>query len=173
MIELRKIDGDNIEEIIALEVEENQNKFLETTNLRSFADAHDMNSEEIPAIPLAIYVDEFLVGFIMYVYDTLDNEAFEDRDFYGKKSYFIWQFMIGKDYQGKGYGKEAFTEALKCIETMPCGEAEYIVLFYNIENVKAKTLYSSFDFIETGIIIDNSILAIKKIDSNNFKIVNQ
>lgn len=165
MIELRKIDGDNIEEIIALEVEENQNRFLETTNLRAFADAHAMNSDGILATPLAIYIDEVLVGFIMYVYDTLDNEAFEDRDFYGKKSYFIWHFMIRKDYQGKGYGKESFAEALKSIETMPHGESEYIVLFYHIDNVKARKLYFSFDFIETGIVMDNSMFAIKKIHS--------
>lgn len=165
MMELIKIDGDNIEEVIALEVEEKQNRFLETTNLRSFADAHYMNSEGTPATPLAIYVDELLVGFVMYIYDTLDNEAFEDRDFYNKKSYFIWQFMIGKDYQGKGYGKEALQETLNTIEAMPHGEAEYISLFYHINNVKAKKLYSSFGFMETGVLVDKSMFAIKKIDS--------
>lgn len=163
MIELRKINVDNIEEVIALEVKENQNRFLETTNLKSFADAYEMNSEGTPATPLAIYVDELLVGFVMYIYDTLDNEDFEDRDFYSKKSYFIWQFMIGKDYQGKGYGKEALQETLNTIESMPNGEAEYIYLFYHIDNVKARELYSYFGFMETGILMDKSILAIKEI----------
>ncbi|WP_445480508.1 hypothetical protein ACULLL_10280 [Lysinibacillus irui] len=45
MIELRKINGDNIDEVIALEVDENQKDFIETTNLRSFADAHMMNAD--------------------------------------------------------------------------------------------------------------------------------
>lgn len=45
MIELRKITGDNIEEVIALEVGENQKDFLETTNLKSFADAHMLNED--------------------------------------------------------------------------------------------------------------------------------
>ncbi len=40
MIELRKITGDNIEEVIALEVGENQKTFLETTNLKSFAGSY-------------------------------------------------------------------------------------------------------------------------------------
>jgi diamine N-acetyltransferase len=164
MIQLRKIDGDNIEEVISLEVEENQKEFLETTNLRSFADAHAMNSDGTPANPLAIYVDDVLIGFVMYVYDTLDNETFENMYFYEKKSYFISHFMIGKNFQGKGYGKESFAETLRNIETMPYGEAEYIVLFYNVNNIKAKTLYSSFSFTETGVIMDNSMLAIKNLD---------
>ncbi|MFD3273604.1 hypothetical protein ACE3MS_26250 [Paenibacillus dendritiformis] len=42
----------------------------------------------------------------------LDHETFENEVFYGKKSYFIWHFMIGKGYQKKGYGKLAFEKML-------------------------------------------------------------
>lgn len=164
MIELRKISGDNIDEIIALEVEESQKDFIETTNLRSFADAHMLNADGIPATPLAIYADEVVIGFLMYIYDTLDHESFENEVFYGKKSYFIWHIMIGKGYQGKGYGKLAFEKMLKAIETMPDGEVEYVTLFYSTSNVIAKTLYASFGFVDTGIIQDNSMLAIKNLD---------
>ena len=62
MVKLRGINGDNIEDVIAMEVKDNQKRFLETTNLRSFADAYAMNLEGIPATPLAIYIDELLVG---------------------------------------------------------------------------------------------------------------
>ncbi|MCM3239402.1 GNAT family N-acetyltransferase [Heyndrickxia oleronia] len=164
MIELRKITGDNIDEIIALEVEENQEDFIETTNLRSFADAHMLNSDGIPANPIAVYVNGVAVGFLMYIYDTLDHESFENEVFYGKKSYFIWHIMIDKSYQGKGYGKLAFEKMLMDIETMPYGEAEYVTLFYRTSNVKAKRLYASFGFVDTGIIQDNSMLAIKNLD---------
>lgn len=47
---------------------------------------------------------------------------------------------------------------------MPDGEAEYISLFYHTRNVKAKTLYASFGFLDTGIIQGNSMLAIKNLD---------
>ncbi|MFC5732546.1 hypothetical protein [Cytobacillus gottheilii] len=78
MIELRKINGDNIDEVIALEVEENQKEFiLETTNLRCFADAHMLNTDGTPASPLAIYANDTMVGFLMYIYDTLDHESFK------------------------------------------------------------------------------------------------
>ena len=109
MIELRRIDGDNIDEVIALDVGENQKEFiLETTNLRCFADAHMLNTDGIPATPLAIYADDNMVGFLMYIYDTTDHESFQNEDFYGEKTYFIWHFMIDKRYQGKGYGKLSF-----------------------------------------------------------------
>ena len=49
------------------------------------------------------------------------------------------------------------------IENMPDGEAEYVTLFYHTSNVKAKTLYASFDFVETGIVQDNSMLAIRNL----------
>ena len=164
MIELRKITGDNIEEVIALEVEESQKDFIETTNLRSFADAHMLNADGIPASPFAIYADEVVVGFLMYIYDTLDHELFENEVFYGKKSYFIWHIMIGESHQGKGYGKLAFEKMLMDIESMPDGEAEYVTLFYHTSNVKAKTLYASCGFVNTGIIQDHSMLAIKNLD---------
>ena len=165
MIELRKITGDNIDEVIALEVGEKQKEFvLETTNLRCFADAHMLNADGIPATPLAIYADETIVGFLMYIYDTMDHESFGNEVFYGKKSYFIWHNMIDKSYQGKGYGKLAFEKMLMDIETMPYGEAEYVNLFYHTSNVIAKRLYDSFGFVDTGIIQDNSMLAIKNLD---------
>lgn len=86
MIELRKINGDNIDEVIALEVNENQKDYIETTNLRSFADAHMMNADGIPATPFAIYADEIVVGFLMYIYDTLDHESFETEVFTGRRA---------------------------------------------------------------------------------------
>ena len=164
MIELRKINGDNVDEVIAIGVEEKQEALIETTNLRSFTDANMLNADGIPATPLAIYADDTIVGFLMYIYDTLDHESFENEIFYGKKSYFIWHYMIDKSYQGKGYGKLAFEKMLRDIETMPNGEAEYVVLFYRTNNIIAKNLYASFGFIDTGIIQENSMLAIKNLD---------
>jgi diamine N-acetyltransferase len=164
MIELRKITGDNIEEVIALEIEENQEDFIETTNLRSFADAHMLNADGIPATPLAIYANDIMVGFLMYIYDTTDHESFQNEVYYGEKAYFIWHFMIDKRYQGKGYGKLAFEKMLADIENLPHGESQYVDLFYHKSNAIAKELYASFGFIETGIIQENSVHAIRNLD---------
>ena len=164
MIELRKIDGDNIDEVIALDVDENQKEFiLETTNLRCFADAHMLNTDGIPAAPLAIYANNTMVGFLMYIYDTTDHESFQNEVYFGEKTYFIWHFMIDKNYQGKGYGKLAFEKMLADIETMPYGEAQNVDLFYHKNNVIAKELYASLGFVESGIMQDNSVHATKKL----------
>lgn len=164
MIELRNIAGDNIDEVAALEVGEKQKEFiLDTTNLRCFADAHMLNAEGIPATPLAIYDNDTMVGFLMYIYDTMDHESFENEAFYGKKAYFIWHNMIDKSQQGKGFGKLAFEKVMMDIETMPNGNAEFIALFYHKSNVRAKTLYASFGFVDTGIIQGNSMLAVKNL----------
>ena len=161
MIELRKITENNIDEVIALEVEESQKEFIATTNLRSIADAYVLNANEEPAIPYAIYADGVVVGFLMYTYDTLDHESFENEVFYRKTGYFIWHIMIDKHYQGKRYGKLAFEKMLMDIETLPFGKAEYVALFYHKSNLVAKTLYASFGFVDTGIVQDNSMLAVK------------
>ena len=164
MIELRRIDGDNIDEVIALDVDENQKEFiLETTNLRCFADAHMLNTDGISANPLAIYADDTMVGFLMYIYDTTDHESFQNEVYFGEKTYFIWHFMIDKNYQGKGYGKLAFEKMLADIETMPYGEAQNVDLFYHKNNVIAKELYASLGFVESGIMQDNSVHAIRNL----------
>lgn len=58
--------------------------------------------------------------------------------------------MIDKKYQGKGYGKETMTKALELIRTFPHGKASVVSLSYESDNTIAKTLYSSFGFVETG-----------------------
>lgn len=164
MIELRKITGENIDEVIALEVGENQKDFILTTNLRCIADAYVLNENGEPTIPFAIYADGVVVGFLMYSYDILDHESFENENFYKNMGYFVNHIMIDKRYQGKRYGKLAFEKMLMDIETAPLGEAKYVALFYHTNNVKAKAIYASFGFVETGIIQGNSMLAIKNLD---------
>ncbi|AWE07732.1 N-acetyltransferase [Lysinibacillus sp. 2017] len=167
MIELRAIDGTNIDEVVALDVEDEQKKFiLGTTNLRCFADAHMLNIDGIPASPFAIYADNTMIGFLMYIYDTTDHESFKNEVYYGEKAYFVWHFMIDKRYQNKGYGKIAFEKMLAHIEELPHGESQYIDLFYHKDNLVAKELYASLGFIETGIIQENSVHAIRHLNNN-------
>ncbi|GAF15567.1 spermine/spermidine acetyltransferase [Bacillus sp. JCM 19045] len=163
MIELRKVNEDNIEEVIALEVGEEQKELIEVTNLRCIADAYVLNEEGIPAIPFAIYADGVVVGFYMYTYDTTDHESFQAEVFFGKKAYFIYHLMIGKRYQGKGYGKLAFERIMADIEKMPSGEADYVDLFYHENNAVAKNLYASFGFIDSGVIQGHSVHANKQL----------
>ncbi len=42
-----------------------------------------------------------------------------------------------KDFQNKGYGKQAVEKALAYIRTFPCGKAKYCWLSYERENAAA------------------------------------
>ena len=105
-----------------------------------------------------IAVQYTMVGFLMMCYSKKDEEDDEDEDVYS-----IWRFMIDKDYQGKGYGKEAMVKALELIKTFPHGEAKLVALSYEPENVVAKKLYASFGFEETGEIEYGESVAILKL----------
>ena len=71
--------------------------------------------------------------------------------------------MIGKRYQGKGYGMEDLQETLKTKLCLML-KINILSLFYHVDNVNAKKLYSSFGFVKTGILVDKSMFSIKEID---------
>ena len=68
----------------------------------------------------AIYADETPVGFVM----INDNPE--------KQAYFLWRFMIGGPYQGKGFGRRAIELLVDYVKTRPgaeellvsCGQGE-------------------------------------------------
>ncbi len=155
MIHLEKIKYENYEDVRNLHVSKEQETFV-ASNMTSLADAYITLMDEEPIFTFAIYNDETVVGFIMIGYDDdWSGEEREDwlnspefKEYNGKKYYYIWRFMIGEEYQKKGYGREAFKKALEFVRTKPCGDAQYITLSYEPENVVAKKLYASFGFEE-------------------------
>ncbi|MDT2830600.1 GNAT family N-acetyltransferase [Vagococcus carniphilus] len=167
MISLQPVTEENLDDIISLDVSLDQKEFMQATNIRCIADVYVLNAEGMPAIPLGIYDDNQLVGFLMYTYDILDHESFEGKEIYQQKSYFIWHIMIDQQHQGKGLGKLAFHKIIEEIKTLPLGDSSYIALFYHQDNLTAKSLYTSFNFLETGIIQDESVMMIKSIGKKN------
>ena len=137
MIELREITAANLEDVLNLQIFEYQDKFVSST-AHALAQAYVYHET---AFPFAIYAGKTLVGFIM-------------RGYYKPKSqYTLWKFMIGKQYQKKGYGKEA----------LMCGIA-YLREKFNVREIYtgvllgneiAKHLYTSVGFVETGIVENN------------------
>src|SRR5689334_438492 len=87
-ISLREITRETVENILELEVTRKQEAFV-ATNVQSLAEA--LFSPE--AWYRAIYADETPVGFVML---SVEPEV---------PRYYLWRFMIGAEYQGKGYGK--------------------------------------------------------------------
>jgi len=57
--------------------------------------------------------------------------------------------MIDKQYQNKGFGKQAMAKLLSHINTYP-KEAAAVYLSYDARNTAAIKLYQSAGFVETG-----------------------
>ena len=156
MLSLRKIDRQNIWEIIKLEVNENQRGFV-ATNTESLLEAYTVVTSGGAALPFGIYDGDIPVGFVMLGYDELPGE---DNPKIAKGNYSLWRFMIDKKYQGKGLGKQSMRLILEYIRSFPCGSAEYCFLSYEPENIAAKKLYNSFGFSENGETDGDEIIAV-------------
>lgn len=91
-------------------------------------------------ITRAIYQDEDLVGFFMWVEESADKTA-------------IWRFMIDEKYQQQGIGSQALTLALSEIKQRPT--VKTIEICYKPDNPVAKSFYSRYGFVEIGMDKDN------------------
>lgn len=158
MIELRKVDSDNIWEIIDLTVNDDQKGFV-ATNTQSILEAYTTITSGNVALPFGIYSGDTPVGFVMFGYDSMDD----DNPGIAAGNYCIWRFMIDKAYQRQGLGKGALEAALEYLAGEPCGPAQYCWLSYEPENTGAKALYTSMGFSENGEVCGDEIVSVRAI----------
>jgi|GEM_PF-87013 len=138
-IRLQPIDHTNFRACIQLKVADNQTHFV-ATNMYSLAQA----KAESWCVPLAIYADDTMVGFLMYALDPDDRQ------------YWVHRLMIDQRYQGRGYGRAALQQAIELIGALPdCNE---IAISYEPENHVAEQLYLSLGFEKTGEIIEGEVV---------------
>ena len=164
MIHLEKIDAKNVWDVIGLKVAKGQKNFV-ASNKISLVQAYVAQGTGCTAFPFAIYKDKKPVGFLMIgyneaalyeLYDETPPAALKDN-------YSLWRLMIGKKYQGRGYGREAIRLALEFIRTWPCGEAELCSLSFEPENEVARELYHSCGFWENGEMDGDEVVAVLKL----------
>ncbi len=97
-IHLRELDEDNLDLVIKLSdtLTEEQRKCV-APNIYSIAEAY-----VYPGIawPRAIYLDDEPIGFVML---SLKPDEVKEEDL---PAYYLWRFMIAKDHQRNGYGKQ-------------------------------------------------------------------
>ncbi len=132
-ITLRPITADNWLECIRLKVAANQTQFV-ADNAFSLA----QSKFEPESIPLGIYDDETMVGFIMY----------HPEDYELAKIWFIERLMVGTQYQGKGYGRAGLSVLIEQLRA----QKGYIAILISFvpENEAARNLYASLGFKDTG-----------------------
>jgi diamine N-acetyltransferase len=137
VIQLKSVDQNNFDACVNLELKEGQEKFV-TSNLFSIA-----QSKVYPeCIPMVIYSDETIVGFIMFIVRE------------GK--YWVSRLMIDKNFQGKGLGKAAMLESVKFAKETY--RAEELYTSFEPENKIAEQLYTSVGFIKIGEILDGEVV---------------
>ncbi|MEG0772830.1 GNAT family N-acetyltransferase [Clostridium sp.] len=127
MILFKEITRENFWDCIELTVAEQQVDFV-TSNAVSIA----QSKFQPECIPLAIFDEDTMIGFLMYCIDEDDSE------------YWIYRMMIDKKYQSKGYGKKALEKLLEIIKQD--NSRNKIFLGVHKESTFAVKLYKSFGF---------------------------
>ena len=139
-ITLREIGHANFHEVISLKVE----KYC-ASNLYSLAQAKIYPD----SIPLAIYNDDVMVGFVMYGIEPQDNNE-----------YWIDRFMIDEKHQRNGYGEKALQILINTLKQDKSHDK--IKISTEHENIVARKLYAKLGFYETGELHDGEALMILK-----------
>lgn len=156
MIELRKIDEDNVWKVTQLSVHKEQEHFV-ASNTNSIIEAYVTITAGGVALPFGMYHEDCLVGFVMFGYGSLGDE---DEPKIATNNYCIWRFMIDQNFQRQGLGRKALNAALDYLRTMPCGEAKHCWLSYEADNMVAKALYSSVGFEENGELCGDEVVSV-------------
>jgi len=132
-VSLRDITRENWRECAGMRVEFSQLHFV-GHNLSSLA----QSKYEPECVPLAIYNDEQMVGFVMY----------RPEDHGLAKIWFIQRLMIGEFHQKKGYGRAAMNILIDRLRSQPGYNA--ILVSVVPQNTVAQKLYKDLGFKDTG-----------------------
>lgn len=136
MIQLKPITQENLEQVLALRVSNDQQSFVSST-AHSLAQAYVYRDT---AFPFAVYAGESLVGFLMFGY------------YEARKQYTLWKFLIDQRYQGRGYGRAALGQGIAYMKETFAPKELYTGV--SLGNTVAKRLYHSMGFVETGLVAD-------------------
>lgn len=156
MIQFKEITNANIWKVCALEPFEAQKDFV-AENIQSLAEAYATRNEGNNALPLAVYNDADLIGFVMIGKGTVGNENESELI---RENYSLWRLMIDKNYQGRGLGKQTIDAVMALIRTFPFGEAKKVWLSYEPENTRARDIYRKYGFAENGEMCGKEIVAV-------------
>ena len=106
MIHLEKINGENIWDILKLNVSDSQKNFVASNDI-SIIEAYTAITSNGYAFPFGIFEGNNPVGFVMIGYDK--DDYWKDAPAIADGNYNLWRLMIDKNYQNRGYGKQAVT----------------------------------------------------------------
>lgn len=141
---LKEIDNENWEKCISLTTDKEGKHLIIEEFVASNAVSIAQSKIQEGWITKAIYDDESMVGFAMYGFSYEDN------------LYEICRIMIDHKYQGKGYGKVALGKVIEEMKNFK--DCHEIFISFEPDNLIGKRLYESFNFKDTGEIIEDELL---------------
>jgi diamine N-acetyltransferase len=144
-VELRPITAENFQAVVKLEVLPEQSEFV-APNVRGIAETHIYPDAE----PRAVYAGDELVGFVLFHPVDRDEPA---------EGHCIVRLMIAHQFQGRGLGRQALEAAVDWIvRERPAGRVRLSVV---PDNDKARKLYRSAGFVETGELDDGELVMVR------------
>jgi diamine N-acetyltransferase len=139
-ITLKKINDDNFDQVVALsDTLTEYQKTCVAPNMVSLAQAYANYKK---AWPRAIYLGDKPIGFVML---ALWDEDIPKEDW---PAYYLWRFMIAKDYQNKGYGKQVLDLIKnKCIKN----DIKSLYTSCEMTGEEPYRFYINYGFTDTGL----------------------
>ncbi|HGF1449212.1 TPA: GNAT family N-acetyltransferase [Streptococcus suis] len=131
MIVLKPVDEGSYQAVLDLTVAEADKGFV-APNVRSLADAW-LFRENGDVFPFAIWAGEQVVGFALI---DIDEDI---------QQYMLWRFMIGQEFQGKGYGQAALEVVIDQARAHPV--CNHLIVSYVKGNQKMARLLEKNGFV--------------------------
>jgi diamine N-acetyltransferase len=147
-VELRPITEENFQAVIKLEVSPEQSGFV-APNLRGIAETYIYPDAE----PRAVYANDEPVGFVLFHPIDKDKPA---------AGHLIVRLMIDRQFQGRGLGRQALEAAVDWIVRER--GVDLVRLSVVPSNEKARGLYRSAGFIETGELDDGEVVMVRQVE---------
>jgi len=146
-VELRRVTEENFRAVVRLEVSPEQAGFV-APNVRSIAETYIYPDAE----PWAVYAGEEPVGFVLF--HPIDKVRPQD-------GHLIVRLMIDHRFQGRGLGRQALEAAVDWIVRER--KVDRVRLSVVPSNEKARGLYESAGFVETGELDDGEVVMVRSV----------
>jgi diamine N-acetyltransferase len=148
-VELRPITTENFRAVTKLEVRPEQSSFV-APNVVGIAETYIYPDAE----PRAVYAGDDLVGFVLF--HPIDKDKPAD-------GHCIVRLMIAHQFQGRGLGRQALEAAVDWVAREH--RVDRVRLSVVPSNEKARSLYRSAGFVETGELDDGEIVMVRPLSS--------
>jgi diamine N-acetyltransferase len=131
VISLRPVNQDNWRAVANLGVAENQRQFVAEPSYYLALCCYGGDWQ-----PLAIYLDDHVIGFMMWATDPADGSCW------------LGGILVDNDMQRRGFGTQAVLTAIAMLER-EYGYQDF-ALSYQPSNLVAQNLYRRLGFVETN-----------------------